>query len=107
MSDLAHYYFIPTVREGLAAWITTQASNSRTQVETRLTPFADGTSPANATISTTIPMSVGLYGPGDVLGFDPSVVIRTDPRPNVGDYEPNFMPLVEFHEPDFPWRFIP
>jgi hypothetical protein len=52
-------------------------------------------------------MRVGLYGPGDVIGLDSKVISRTDPRLNVWDYEPNFMPMVELAEPDLPWRFTP
>jgi hypothetical protein len=48
---------------------------------------------------------IQLYGPGDILGFDARIVTRTDPRPNVGDFEPNFFPMIEFADPDFPWRF--
>lgn len=49
--------------------------------------------------------SVALYGPGDILGFDPRVITRTEPPPNVGEFEPNYFPFIEFAEPDFPWRF--
>jgi hypothetical protein len=48
---------------------------------------------------------IELYGPGDILGFQPGAVIRTDPKPNVGDFEPNYFPFIEFADPDFLWRF--
>jgi hypothetical protein len=48
-----------------------------------------------------------LYGPADVIGFDQSQVIRTEP-PNLSrNYEPNFLVAVEFDRPDFPWMFTP
>ena len=50
---------------------------------------------------------IELYGPCDVLGFDSRIVTRTDPGPNVGDFEPNYFPIIEFADPDFPWRFTP
>ncbi len=53
------------------------------------------------------PQTVQLYGPGDILGFDARIVARTDPKPDVGDFEPNFFPAVEFADPDFAWRFTP
>ena len=46
-------------------------------------------------------------GPGDILGFDEQIIIRRDPQPNIGDFEPNFLPIVEFADADFPWRFTP
>jgi hypothetical protein len=102
LPDLAHYYFIPTVREGLAALITTDAPiDGRAQIAARLTPNVDGED------RETISRVIGLYGPGDVVGFDQSVITRTDPRKNVWDFEPNYMPMVELSEPDLPWRFTP
>ncbi len=101
MTGLAGYYFIPTVRRGLSATIKQRAAAERTELQASITVKAEGTTAAEQAFPTT----VRLYGPGDVLGFDPGIVTRTDPRPNVGDFEPNYFPLVEFADPDFPWRF--
>ncbi len=113
MTDLAHYYFIPTVREGLAAYISSvpAAGIERTEVHALLTVNIGGQ--PEPTIDTTTCDNnpyckrVALYGPGDVLGFDASVVTRTDPRKNVHDFEPNFLAMIELSEPDLPWRFTP
>jgi hypothetical protein len=51
--------------------------------------------------------TLALYGPGDILGFDPAQVVRTDPRADVYDFEENYFPAVEFSDPDFAWRFTP
>jgi hypothetical protein len=50
---------------------------------------------------------LSLYGPGDVVGVDPRLIVRTDPRPASTDVEPNYFPLIEFDPPDFPWLFTP
>ena len=115
VEPLARYYFVPAVREGLAAYITAETAachrlpdgdlvcGERAVIDARLVPVVDEEDrPADV-----VPMKVGLFGPGDVLGLDALVVTRTDPRPNVWDFEPNFMPLVELSEPDLPWRFTP
>ncbi|GAA3388472.1 hypothetical protein [Cryptosporangium minutisporangium] len=48
-----------------------------------------------------------LLGPGDVVGLDPRLVVRTDP-PHLGvDYEPNNFPSIEFDPPALPWLFTP
>jgi hypothetical protein len=52
-------------------------------------------------------VSLALYGPGDVTGLDPRVVIRTWPRPGVVDAEANYFPLIEFAQADLPWRYTP
>ena len=54
-----------------------------------------------------VDVPVKLYGPGDVTGIDPREVIRTDPHHLLGDFEPNYFPLIEFDRPDFPWLFTP
>lgn len=54
-----------------------------------------------------ITVPVQLYGPGDILGFDPRIVVRTDPKPDVGDFEPNCFPAIEFADANFAWRFSP
>jgi len=43
----------------------------------------------------------------DVVGIDARQVIRTDPRPNTSDFEPNCFPSIEFDRVDFPWLFTP
>jgi hypothetical protein len=48
-----------------------------------------------------------LYGPSDVIGIDPRLVVRTDPKPNVTNFEPNYLAVVDFDPPDFPWLLTP
>jgi hypothetical protein len=48
-----------------------------------------------------------LLGPGDVIGINPRVVVKTEPRNSVTDFEANYFPYIEFYEEDFPWRFTP
>ena len=48
-----------------------------------------------------------LYGPGDIIGIDTRLIVRTDPKPFVTNFEPNYLALVEFDPPDFPWMFSP
>jgi hypothetical protein len=50
---------------------------------------------------------VQLLGPGDVLGFNPQAVVKTEPGNWVTDFEANYLPYVEFYEEDFLWRFTP
>ncbi|HEY8611164.1 MAG TPA: hypothetical protein VIL69_07715, partial [Roseomonas sp.] len=44
-----------------------------------------------------------MLGPGDVLGLDPRLVVRQEPRPGTRDFEPNMLAAVEFDPPDLPW----
>lgn len=95
------YRFLPWARRGLADRIQDADTG--------------GTLPARAKVSVGLTITsvqeakyeLSVYGPGDVLGVDPRLIIRTDPRPNVTDVEPNYFPLIEFDPPDFPWLFTP
>src|SRR5262249_12847363 len=53
------------------------------------------------------PVTVRLRGPADVVGIDPSEIVRMDPRPGTADFEPNYFATIEFDRPDFPWLFTP
>ena len=95
------YTFLPWARRGLAG---------RTAGVTSEAPL-----PAQATVDvgltlTSLPESrfeLTLHGPGDVLGIDPRLIVRTDPRPYATAVEPNYLPLIEFDPPDLPWLFTP
>jgi hypothetical protein len=54
-----------------------------------------------------VQQTVRLYGPGDVVGFDPQQVVRVEPAPLSTDFEPNYLPLIELARPDLPWLLTP
>ncbi|MFN0123864.1 MAG: hypothetical protein ACKV2V_25455 [Blastocatellia bacterium] len=95
------YNFLPFVRQGAAAEITTPDNLAATTT-------AQGPLPVRVNINgEDASMNVRLYGPGHVLGIDPRQVIRTHPRHLSAGFEPNLFPLIEFDRPDFPWIFTP
>ncbi len=51
--------------------------------------------------------NLDLVGPGDIVGLDSSVVVRTWPRPEDLDAEFVAYPLIEFDQADLPWRYSP
>src|SRR5205814_1070882 len=74
--------------------------------------------PADVRVNVQLSLSVGgspvsglpklaLSGPGDVIGFDAGSVYRTWPAAGADNAEPNYFALVEFSEPDLPWRYTP
>lgn len=98
----ANLSFLPWVRQGIAAAITTPD------------PLGPGL-PAMASLSTELSLNdapvpgvrVKLRGPADVLGIDPAQVIRCDPPPGSSDVQPNAFASIEFDRADFPWLFTP
>src|SRR5262249_37389545 len=53
------------------------------------------------------PITAQTLGPGDVLGIDPRIVIRTDPGRDAQGAPARTLVAVEFSRPDFPWMFSP
>ncbi|WP_455243730.1 hypothetical protein [Petrachloros mirabilis] len=98
---LANYLFMPWFRQGLAAKIVGESAvtSHRAGFQVMLQ--------VNELRNEQITKPVELYGPGDVINFDHRVVVRTDPKRDVGDFEPNYFPQIEFTQPDFPWRYSP
>jgi hypothetical protein len=52
-----------------------------------------------------VPLTAELLDAGDVVGIDSRMIARVDPREAATAFEPNYMPLVEFVDADFPWRY--
>lgn len=111
MSDtLGTYSFLPWLRLGIANNIT--AADGDTSVKIRATITVDlgitgqpveGDTELTATVS----RKVALYGPGDIIGIDKKAIVKVEPRHWITNFEPNYLPYIEFYEEDFPWRYTP
>jgi hypothetical protein len=105
MSDQsqANLAFLPWVRQGAAAAITSPDSLGAAQ------PGAAGLDVTLSVNGAAIvpPTRITLRGPADVVGIDAHQVVRTEPRADTRDFESNFFPSIEFDRPDFPWLFTP
>ncbi len=110
MTD-TYYHFISSGRQGLAAAIDTDLDlgQKRASIEVLLNVARKSKTTGDWVENDPDPIqrTVQLYGPGDVLGFDERIVVRTDPKPDSGNFEPNYFPLIEFADFDFPWRYSP
>ena len=100
-------YFFPHLRRGLGAGIDPfegKAKEKRASVDVKFKVKAQGK--ANAQEEVRINQKVSLYGPGDVLGFDPErMIIRVQPTSDDGNFIANNVPFVDFAEADFLWRY--
>lgn len=105
---LGQYQFEAWARRGIAASLNNPdngALPSRASLSVQL--FLDvqgGSAPSPVQLPAT---SVNVFGPGDVIGIDQRMVIRTEPRPFTVNFEPNYLCGIEFDTPDFPWLFTP
>jgi hypothetical protein len=96
------YQFVPWVRRGAAALVR--------DIDT-----LDAAAPARVTLPVSVrvnqrvdvPVTLRLFGPGDVAGLDTRAVVRTDPLHMATNFEPNYFPAVEFDLPELPWLLTP
>ncbi len=109
-NSLATYSFLPWLRQGIANNITSldedPAVKLRATIPIRLT--VAGTKPdGSALADQIIDKDIAIYSPGDIIGIDSKVIIKTEPRNWITNFEPNYMAYVELYEEDFPWRYTP
>ena len=83
--------FLPWVRQGAAAAIST--ADSRTPTQAAVATVAAAVTLNGAAVPG---VAVKLRGPADVIGIDTNQIVRTDPRPATNDFEPNCFPSIEF-----------
>ncbi len=107
MSDeIGTYTFFPWLRQGLANKVEAPADAAarRGQMTVSLSVTGTGlTEPGSQPVD----KQIELYGPGDIVGIDPKAIIKTEPRNWITNFEPNYLPYVEFYDEDFPWRYTP
>jgi hypothetical protein len=97
----ATYSFLPYLRQGLANSLK-NTGGVRAVYTVQLGVQADG-----VTADTTAPRDIALYGPGDIVGIDTRAILKTDPLPNITNFEPNYVAYIDFYEEDYPWRYTP
>ncbi len=104
MIKLARYQFSSWARRGVAANIHTPddlGAGTATPLERAKIPLSIQVNDQSLSRNLT------LYGPGDITGINSKMVIRTEPRNWITDFEPNYLSFLEFYDEDFPWRYSP
>src|SRR6185436_4186013 len=111
MSDtIASYSFLPWLRQGLSNSITQQDNDMSVELRASiLVQLAVSYINVDGSTGTREPpvQNVQLYGPGDIVGIDSKAIIKTEPRNWITNFEPNYLPYIDFYEEDFPWRYTP
>ena len=100
MSEIASYTFVPWVRQGIANQIGGQ-SGQRATIGIELTLSGDKVGggvetrpPIRGTSRSTVRATWS--------GLDPKTIIRVEPQQLDHNFEPNYMPAIEFYDEDFP-----
>ena len=92
--------FLPWVRQGLSAALSSAAAAARPNVSVQVKLQQDGQAAKTADIA------AELFGPGDVVALDRGAVIRTWPAPN-GQLTDDTLVALELDRADLPWMFSP
>ena len=114
MAELSNYAFLPWLRQGIGSKISEKDTLGKNdgsikerasfQVDVTMRDVSvDGTK----TNDTVFSKSIKITGPGDVVGIHPKVVVRTEPKANLSNFETNNLAYIEFYEEDFLWRYTP
>jgi hypothetical protein len=108
-NNLSTYSFLPWLRQGLANNLTAADLDAsvklRATIPVHLTISGEGVN--GSALTESVNRNVQLFGPGDIVGIESRAIVRTAPRHWITDFEPNFMPFIEFYDEDFPWRHTP
>ncbi|MFQ6026490.1 MAG: hypothetical protein ACE5Q6_03125 [Dehalococcoidia bacterium] len=108
-TELSTYTFLPWLRQGIANRIDAADFDPAVQVRATITVQFDleGSGGAAGNISRPISKEVALYGPGDIIGIESRAIIKNEPLNWITNFEPNYLPYIEFYDEDFPWRYTP
>jgi hypothetical protein len=102
------FTFVPVARSGYRPTETFERGAKRIEAagETRIDLDVRGRGEAGE-ITRTVSVDVSIYGPGAVTGIDTDQVVRMEPEPHTQEFPPNQFPLIEFDNPELPWRYSP
>jgi hypothetical protein len=104
------YSFLPYLRQGLNTYLAQPDVTAGSAPEPPLLDLklhlnvksVDGTTNADS-----ITKQFALKSPGDVNGVNSNAVVKVSPANWVTNFEPNYLPYIEFYDEDFCWRYTP
>jgi hypothetical protein len=113
--SLAHYSFLPWLRQGIASRITEKdalgaptSTMAKERADLQVSLALESTDINNdGTAETVIPKTLKMLGPPDILAISSTAIVRTEPKPKVNNYEANGLPYIEFYNEDFLWTYTP
>ena len=102
--EIARYQFHSWARKGIA--------NNITQADDLGAGTAGAVERADVAIGVSLngvgrSKTFALVGPGDIVGINSDMVVRTEPLNWISDFEANYLAFIEFYDEDFAWRYTP
>lgn len=110
MGNLGNYGFLSWYKKGIGNYVTEQENfgniiSNPVKGRPELKAFVDLASPGAPTVR--FERTLQFIGPGEVMGIDRRMIVRTEPANGINDFEPTYLPFIEFYEEDFLWRHTP
>ena len=102
--EVARYQFHSWSRKGISTGIAEKDD------------LGTGSSATVERAEITIPVSLNgaghsknfaLIAPGDIIGVNRDMIVRTEPLNRITNFEPNYLAFAEFYDEDFVWRYTP
>lgn len=102
--EVARYQFHSWSRKGISTGITEKDD------------LGAGNSTVTERVGITLPVSINgtgltknfaLIGPGDIIGVNRDMIVRTEPLNWITNFESNYLAFAEFYDEDFVWRYTP
>lgn len=105
---ISTYSFLSYLRIGLANKIE-QADQDPVKLRATfdLQMLLEGKKVGGGTLTEIIDQKIALHGPGDFHGIDKRAFVKAEPLNWITNFEPNYLPYIEFYEEDFAWRYTP
>lgn len=116
-------YYFPWVRKGLSNCITEKDTLGDGQnqeplslqrpklfVSSRYNVTAPATSDKDSTPATSVRVEtkeVEFISPGEITNVNAAAIICVAPKEKSAAFPVDYLPYIEFYEPDFPWRYTP
>jgi hypothetical protein len=103
---VATYSFLPWLRQGIANTIA-GTEGARATITVNLKLDGEPVDGGKKIDPLTVKKDVQLFGPGDVVGIESRAFFKTEPHNWITNFEPNYLPYIDFYDEDFPWRYTP
>ena len=107
MEQGIHNYYLSQMRKGLIAQVKDEVKGDklRPSIEVAVSYEYENTDGSKHQPNKAIGKDVQLYGPGEILGFNENIIVKTEPNNGVTNFRADLIPYIEFADPDFLWRY--
>lgn len=100
------YSFLPWVREGINNELIVDPLKDNLRAMLQM-PFRLRGTGIGSDEEEIINQEISTAGPGDLNGMNNAIIIKTEPHNWITNFEPNYLPCIDFYDEDFPWRYSP